>query len=52
MVWEVRSLFFVVVGVPAIIIYLPVGLAIAGLGLLVVVVMVLPFVLFVDILHS
>jgi hypothetical protein len=52
LVWEARSLYFVAVGAPAIFIYLPVGLAIAGLGVLVVVVMVLPFVLFVDIRHS
>ena len=41
MVWEARSLFFVAVGVPAFLIYRPVGLAIAGLVVLVVVVMVL-----------
>ena len=44
LVWEARSLFFVAVGMPAIIIYRPVGLVIAGLGVLVVVVMVLLFV--------
>ena len=52
LVWEARSLFFVAVGAPAFFIYEPAGLAIAGLGILVVVVMVLPCVLFVDILHS
>jgi hypothetical protein len=52
LVWEARSLFFVAVGVPASIIYEPVGLAIAGLAVPVVVVMVLPCVLFVGILHS
>ena len=41
LVWEARSLFFVAVGVPAFLIYRPVGLAIAGLVVLVVVVMVL-----------
>ena len=51
LVWEARSLFFVAVGAPAFVIYEPVGLVIAGLGILVVVVMVLPCVLFVDILH-
>ena len=51
LVWEARSLLFVAVGAPATIIYEPAGLAIAGLGILVVVVMVLPCVLFVDILH-
>jgi hypothetical protein len=50
LVWEARILFFVAVGAPAFLIYKPVGLAIAGLGILVVVVMVLPFFLFVD--HS
>ena len=44
MVWEARSLCFVAVGAPAIIIYRPVGIAIAGLAVLVVVVMVLPLV--------
>jgi hypothetical protein len=44
LVWEARSLCFVAVGAPAILIYQPVGLAIAGLGVLVVVVMVLPLV--------
>ena len=52
LVWEARSLFFVAVGAPAAIIYRPAGLIIGGLGILVVVVMALPFVLFVDILHS
>jgi hypothetical protein len=52
LVWEARSLCFVAVGTPALVIYEPAGLAIMGLGILVVVVMVLPFVLFVDILHS
>jgi hypothetical protein len=41
LVWESRSLCFVAVGAPAIIIYRPVGMVIAGLGVLVVVVMVL-----------
>ena len=41
--WEARSLYFVAVGVPAFIIYPPVGLAIAGLGVLVVVAMVRSF---------
>jgi hypothetical protein len=52
LVWEARSLFFVAVGAPATVIYQPAGLVIAGLGILVVAVMVLPFVLLVDILHS
>ena len=38
--WEARSLYFVAVGVPAVIIYQPVGLVIGGLGILVVIVMV------------
>jgi hypothetical protein len=38
--WEARSLCAVAVGAPAFIIYQPVGLVIAGLGVLVVVVMV------------
>jgi hypothetical protein len=41
LVWEVRSLFFVAVGAPAYFIYRPVGVAIAGLGVPVVIVMVL-----------
>ena len=44
LVWEARSLFFVAVGMPAFFIYRPVGLAIGGLAVLVVVVMVLPLV--------
>jgi hypothetical protein len=38
--WEVRSLVFVAVGVPMILVYQPVGLAIGGLGALLVLVMV------------
>jgi hypothetical protein len=41
LVWEGRSLFFVAVGVPVLVIYEPVGLAIAGLGILVVFMMVI-----------
>jgi hypothetical protein len=41
LVWETRSLFFVAVGAPAFVIYPPVGQAIGGLAVLVVVVMVL-----------
>jgi hypothetical protein len=44
LVWEARSLCLVAVGAPAFIIYQPAGLIIAGLGLLVVVVMVLSLV--------
>jgi hypothetical protein len=39
-VWEARTLYIVVVGVTAALIYEPVGLAIGGLGVLVVMVMV------------
>ena len=41
LVWEARSLFFVAVGAPALVIYRPAGLAILGLAVVVVVVMVL-----------
>ena len=44
LVWEARSLWFVAAGVSAFIIYPLVGLVLAGLGVLVVVVMVLPLV--------
>ena len=40
LVWEVRSLFLVAVGVPISFVYAPVGLAIGGLGVFVVIVMV------------
>jgi hypothetical protein len=41
-VWEARSLYIVAVVVPLFIFYEPAGFVIAGLGLLVVVVMVRP----------
>jgi hypothetical protein len=44
LVWEARSLCFVALGVPAMLIYQPVGIVIAALGVLVVVVMVIPLV--------
>jgi hypothetical protein len=41
-VWEARSLYIVAVAVPMMVFYEPVGLVIAGLGMLVVIVMVRP----------
>jgi hypothetical protein len=50
LVWEARSLCFIAVGAPAIVIYRLAGLVILGLAVLVVVVMVLPLVFYT--LHS
>jgi hypothetical protein len=42
LVWELRSLYFVAVAIPVLVIYQPVGYAVAGLGTLVTIAMVRP----------